>query len=273
MLHHSLKTKKDALRLGRPSYTCITQKMSSCAHLRLMFLRRVCGDIGAVPPHSANRELRIQSLVQHDPRRSHLLPGLLPRLPEGATVVADPGAGDARRSPWRCYLACLRALAEDATHLAVYQDDVTPCRDLAETVELILRSRPDVPLALFVPGLGSHARRILGACQDGQRYVELDRHTFVPTVAVVWPRAAVESILAFSESYGFGDEFTADDGNLAVWAKATGTAVWATVPSLIEHEDRDPSLVGKHHMAGRNPARIAACWTGPDLSPLELDGW
>lgn len=32
---------------------------------------------------------------------------------------------------------------------------------------------------------------------------------------------------------------------------------WATVPSLAEHSDDAPSLIGRKYMAGRNPGRVA----------------
>lgn len=216
--------------------------------------------------------MRIQTVVQHDPRRDHLLEALLRSLPAGARAITDPGASDARRSPWRGYLACLEALDGDATHLLVVQDDAQACRDFHAALELVVGRHPGVPLVLFTPGIGNHGRRILDACADDKRFVQLDvRNSFVPCVAVAWPRECVESILAFTAERPFAEGRTADDGNLGVWAQATATTVLATVPSLVEHPDVERSLVGKLAMGGRNPARCAACWTGPDWSPLHLD--
>lgn len=215
--------------------------------------------------------MRIQTVVQHDPRRAHLLPPLLAALPDAAQVVEDPGASDPWRSPWRAYLACLAALEPDASHLLVVQDDCETCPDFPAALELVVNRHPTVPIALFTPGIGSHARRILGACAEGKRYVQLDAvNSFVPCVAVAWPRECVASIVDFEERKPAPRSRTADDGNLAVWAKAEGVTVLATVPSLVEHPDIEKSLVGKLAMGGRNPARVAACWTGPDFSPLEL---
>ncbi len=215
--------------------------------------------------------MRIQTVVQHaGEARGHLLPRLLAALPEGATVVTDPDTDDLRRSPWRTYLACLRTLEPDATHLLVIQDDAEPCLNFGRAVDLIVRSRPNVPLVLFCPGLGQQRRAILDACRAGERYARLPTaNTFVPAVAVVWPRDSVASILAYAER---APEMTADDGHLGRWAAETGAEILATVPSLVEHPDVERSLVGRHAMSGRNPGRIAACWVG-DLDPLTLDGW
>jgi hypothetical protein len=98
----------------------------------------------------------------------------------------------------------------------------------------------------------------------------MDPNQWLPTVAVIWPRCCVEAILAYSERHPFPDRQVADDGNLGIWARAEGVTVLATMPSLVEHRDDTPSLMGKHHMSGANPSRIATCWMGEELSPLTL---
>ena len=228
---------------------------------------RSCSGVGR-PSAFSRRDLPIQYAIQHHPSRAHLLPALLAALPD-AQVIQDPGAHESRRSPWRAYQACLHALEADADSLCILQDDSEPCLDFGETLGLVVARHPTVPVALFVPGVGMHRRKILDACARDSRYAELPyRNTFVPAVAVVWPRACVESILAWAATHP--SDRTADDGVLGAWAEASGTRVLATVPSLVEHPDRERSLVGKTALQGRNPARCAACYIG-DMSPLELD--
>ena len=212
--------------------------------------------------------MRIQTVVQHHQSRAHLLPGLLTSLPPGATVIPDPGGE--KPNPWRAYLACLRALELDADSLCVIQDDAIVCRDFPAVLDLVAARHPDVPLVLFVPGVGLHRRRILDACAEGKRFVQMSTaNTFLPCVAILWPRECVEAILAYEAATPFSKP--ADDGCLGRWCEVTRTKVLATVPSLVEHPDRERSLVGKLAMGGRNPSRIAACWTGSDWSPLELE--
>ena len=208
--------------------------------------------------------------MQHDPRRADLLPPLLAALGP-AQVVADPGASDPQRSPWRCYRACLQALEPDATHLVIVQDDAQPCLDVPAALELVIAARPDDVIALFVPGIGEHARRVLEACYHGKHWCHLFEHLFCPAVAMVYPRERVREILAFVAAKNYPASLTADDAILGYWMRETHTRVLGCVPSLVEHPDTVPSLVGTHHMSGVNPARVAACWTGPDFSPLELD--
>jgi hypothetical protein len=214
--------------------------------------------------------LRCQTVVQHDPRRAHLLAPLLAALGLDTQIVEDPGAADARRSPWRCYRACLDALDPDTSHLLVVQDDAVVCRDFPAVLDLVIAAHPGDPVALFVPGVGSNARSVLAACQNGQRWCELDPLTWVPAVAIVWPRQHIGSLLDFYDERNYPATRTADDGIIGDWAKDTGTRVVACVPSLVDHPDTVRSLVGTAHFHGLNPARCAACWIGEDLSPLTL---
>lgn len=213
---------------------------------------------------------RVQTVVQHDPRRAELLPGLFAALPADARVITDPGADEKQRSPWRCYRACLEALELDASHLLIVQDDAQVCRDFAAAVDLIASVRPADPVCLFVPGVGRNHRRILDACYRDARWTELDPADWVPVVAVVWPRRHVMELLAFVDRKRYPPSRTADDGIAGDWARETKTRVVATVPSLVEHPDRVPSLVKTAHFSGMNPQRCAACWLGEELSPLTL---
>ena len=214
----------------------------------------------------------LQIVVQHDPRRADLLPRLLPDLP-GAQVVSDPDPTNPRRSPWRCYLACLDAIVRSKAETGlVIQDDAIVCRDFLPTVEKVIAAHPDRITCLFIPGTPhGGSRAMLDACARGRQWAELPRQGFVPCVAVIWPRADAETLLVYSDSRPFARGRTADDANVAEWAKITQRTVWMTVPSLVDHPDDVTSLAGQVAMNGRNPARISACWTGREWSPSEID--
>jgi len=211
----------------------------------------------------------IQCVVQHDPRRAALLPPLLAQLP-GAQAVADPGASEPRRSPWRCYRACLQALEPGASHLLVVQDDAILCRDFAQAIPLLAAARPDDPLCLFVPGVGANQRRVLQACASGALWAELDPLAWVPCVAVLWPRAQAEALLAFAEQKRYPESRSADDAIVGDFSRETRTRFLAPVPSLCDHDDSQRSLVGTANWSGLSPARVAACWLGAELSPLSF---
>lgn len=202
--------------------------------------------------------------------RAETLAALLPSLPPDTQVIIDPGADEPERSPMRCYRACLDALEPDATHLCVVQDDVTTCRDFPAALEAVVAAQPHDPLALFIPGVGRNQRRMLDACYAGGRWFELDPADWVPTVALVWPRAQVAAFLAYLDRKRLTAARRSDDSVVGEWAREEQVRVLATCPSLVEHPDLVPSLVGTAHWGGANPQRVAACWTGPELSPLDF---
>ena len=209
--------------------------------------------------------MSLQIVVQHDQRRAELLPRLLPHLPGAQVVTAEPG------SCWRTYLACLSALDDDASHLLCIQDDAVPCLDFLPTVERAIAAKPAEILCLFVPGVNVLQRAVLDACNRGEHWAELPKQSFVPVVANVYPRETVEALLQFEAQNPFNARRISDDANIAEFVRRTGRRVLATVPSLVDHDDSVRSLVGTQHTHGRNPTRVAACWTGEDWSPSEID--
>lgn len=214
---------------------------------------------------------RLRVVIQHDPRRADLLPRLLPDIP-GAQVVADPDPTNPKRSPWRCYLACLSQLKPDDLHLLIIQDDAIVCPDFLPTVGKITAAHPERITCLFIPGtVHGGSRAMLDACHQGGHWAQIPRQCFVPCVAIVWPRAEAEALLTYCESRPFATARTADDANVAEFARVAQRTVWMTVPSLVDHPDDAASLAGQVAMNGRNPARTACCWTGREWSPSQID--
>ena len=112
---------------------------------------------------------------------------------------------------------------------------------------------------------------MLDACGRDEHWAKIPEQAFVPCVAIVWPRAEAQALLAYSEAKPFARGRTADDANVREWAKITQRTVWMTVPSLVDHPDDVLSLAGQTAMNGRNPARTACCWTGREWSPSQID--
>lgn len=217
--------------------------------------------------------MNLQTVIQSHPSRAELLPRLLADLPD-AQVVYDPEPDNPIRSPWRCYLACLEAAAASGTDSTlVLQDDALLCHDFLATVHNVIAARPESMIDLFIPGTDLGGRQVvLKACYAGKNWARLDRAHFVPVVALIWPRADVKALLAYVEAKPFPLKRWCDDANVAQFCRATRREVWATVPSLVEHDDFTPSVIGAAHTNGRNPTRIAACWAGrEEWSPIELD--
>lgn len=82
------------------------------------------------------------------------------------------------------------------------------------------------------------ARRTMGK----RTYVHLGSTPFVPLVCVLWPYRAAKEFLFWGER---NPHLTrADDGNAARWARFTKQEFLVTVPSLVQHDDSEPSVKG-----------------------------
>lgn len=208
--------------------------------------------------------------VQHHPSRAHLLPGLLERLDQHAEIVSDPNPEDRLPSPWRTYRECLFQPPGDATHLLVLQDDAIPCRNLVAACAEIAR---EDPVCLFLGGAPVRtARDARRALEKGERFVPVHPVEWVPLVAVLWPVEVAEGFLDWTaENRLPGDPNPrSDDAVAGRWARRTKTPIWATVPSLVQHPDMEPSLIGKKARGGRSAWRVAFSWIGEEADPLHI---
>jgi hypothetical protein len=155
--------------------------------------------------------------------------------------------------PWAGYKRCLTAIPE-CDHLLVVQDDVIPCANFAQTVNHIAQ---DVPVCLFMGSMpASTAALARRAMIKGQRFVSLTPASFVPLVAVLWPKQKAQEFLRWS--FGTDKLTRADDGNAAKWVRRTKQKILVAVPSLVEHNDYTPSVKGgRQHFPGRESWRRA----------------
>jgi hypothetical protein len=215
--------------------------------------------------------MKLAVAIQHHPARADLLAPLLTALDCSAVIVSDPDP-EGERSAWRTYRAALEAAPASATHLLVVQDDASPCRHAVAAARQIIEIKPEALLTLFVGGRPQGAaRKLLAACERDEPLANIGAHPWVPAVAVVWPTSAIEAALAFVDAQRWPVKFNADDEIIGRIAKKLGLEVWATVPSLVQHEDLVPSVTGgRRARGGHDPGRLAACFI-PDLDALSID--
>lgn len=198
----------------------------------------------------------ISIAVQHHPRRAHLLGALVAELP--CEVVTDPDP-DGPRSPLRCYVECLRRTPPNATQRLILQDDVALCTNFAALAEAALDERPMSIVTFFVPNVGpAGAKRVRAASMAGERWAQIGGLAITPVVATAWPAHLIEDFIAFAESPRITKRYTHDDPVATLFVKSRKLEVWATVPSLVEHPDVEPSLIGKPHGGGKYTHRLAA---------------
>ncbi len=185
-------------------------------------------------------------------------------------MISDPDPEDRLSSPWRTYRECLSSPPEGVSHLLVLQDDVLPCRHLLPVCARVARG---VPVCLFLGGAPVRtAVEASRAHRRGERFVSVHAESYVPVVAVLWPVEVAERCLQWTMVNRLpGDPRPrSDDAVIGRWARIEREEIVATVPSLVQHPDVEPSLIGRKARAGRSPWRVAHLWIG-DEDPLLIE--
>ena len=210
--------------------------------------------------------------IQHHPARAELLPKLIeslaPLVVEVSTHSSDPP------NPWHGYRQALTDLPDDG-HVVVLQDDVEVCRNFAPAMAAIADANPETPVVLFLAKLPPHiAGAALRAAKRKRSYVRMRLRSsdFMPVVGVLWPCHKANEFLAWASSAklpGYPRETRSDDAVAGRWAMKTRLEIAFTVPSLVEHRDQVPSLIGKRARWGRDSTRVALLFEQGD--PLERD--
>lgn len=209
--------------------------------------------------------VRLYVIVQHHPERAELLAPLLEALSGAVIVATDPDPDHKRRSAIRSYVAALEAVPARATHVVVIQDDARPCPNFRALARRAISARPDELVAFFAPAQPpemGHAIRC--ASERGESWVELPCRRWVPVVALSWPVALVADFFEWKLEQRWPPAFGADDEGVGRFVRDAGLAIAATVPSLVEHPDEVPSLVGRRPRGGRRAALWASdgVWGG-----------
>lgn len=137
------------------------------------------------------------------------------------------------------------------------QDDAWPCDRFADAVHVALDERPDRIVCLFVPGVGHLVRRIWQARERRERWLDFPSTSFVPVVAIVYPREHALEIPAFVERKKIPVS-RADDAVISMYARACRVPVAATLPSLVQHRDEVESIM--RMPSGNGHAHRLAAW-------------
>ena len=204
--------------------------------------------------------MEVLARIQAHPARKHLHDGLVQSLELPAEVVlhaSDPP------SPWGGYRSCLSDVPSGISHLLVIQDDTTVCRNFAPALRLIAESNPNTPVVLFLARLPRRISHMaLLATKKRQVYLDaqLRSNDFLPVVAILWPVEKAREFLAWAEAnphkLGHKDP-RSDDAVGGRWASLTKQPIRFTLPSLVEHPDLEPSLIGRQPAWGKDSGRVA----------------
>jgi len=219
--------------------------------------------------------VRLSVAIQAHPRRAaqaESLAALLAPLP--VDIVYDPEPRNPLPSPWRTYARALDETPDWATHRLIIQDDATPCEGFADAAPLAVQSQPDACIAFFHAARPHENRhRIDRAIKEGNPLVQISIQKFAPVVALSWPADVICDCLCWTYDQGWPEEFRADDEIVGRALREHEVPVYATAPSLIQHEDVVPSLIRKpryDHGGGRNLNRVAYRFLSPPSDAREI---
>jgi hypothetical protein len=173
------------------------------------------------------------------------------------TVVIDPdpaGPPSSLRTARRAWAA----VAPDATHHLVLQDDAWPAAGFAQHVREAAAARPGHAISLFAHWGSRTSFAVRLAALTGRGWAEvIDGYT--PTVGLILPAAAARAFAGLGES-----RTPKDDVEMRRFLLREAIPSCVTVPNLVEHLGTD-SLVGNQ----RHGSRRSAC---PPAEPRRPGG-
>ncbi len=210
----------------------------------------------------------VSRAVQAHPHRWQQATALAERL--DAEVVYDPEPDDPIRSPWRTFRHLLELTPAWATHRLQIQDDAITVENMAGAVEKAVSARPDDLLVWFVSSNpAQHQKALMDACGRGESWAWLPPAYWTPVVATTWPVAMIADLLTYVDAQNWRPSFCSDDEIVGRFVRENGIRPLASVPSLVEHPDEQPSLV-KRHWRG-TLGRRAACFPDETFDALAHD--
>jgi hypothetical protein len=199
--------------------------------------------------------VRLSTAIMAHPSRVEYARRLRREIGGAARVILDPDP-DGERNPWRCAREAWRATPDDCTHRLVVQEDILPCPRFLFHARRALAAKPDRIVSFY---LGTNAiltwRSMLIADARGANWVEGSRAGWVPALALAVPQRLVASLATFED----GTRPVADDDVYGRWIQTNRLPWYATIPSLVDHDDDAPSLMRNPYSSGR---RVAACPIG-----------
>jgi hypothetical protein len=183
-------------------------------------------------------------------------------------VVVDPAPGQEGGSLRTARLAWA-AVAPDATHHIVVQDDTVLCRDFADRVAEAVTARPGQAVCLYTEWGSDSSYAVRLAALTGAGWADVI-DDYVPTQALVLPAELARGFGMFTDYIG-----PHDDHAMHRYLARVGVAAHVTVPNLVE-DARLPSVMGHDVLGDRasvcfldhGPGRAA--WTAVRRDPTTV---
>lgn len=151
----------------------------------------------------------------------------------------------------------------DCDHLLIVQDDAVIMDGAVDVLGKVAR---EVPVCLFLARFPRDTKpRVEQAMKMGRRYIRLSQRSFMPVVAVLWPMPKLVEFREWVKEHPHlpgQREPRSDDAVAGRWKMITRQEVLCTVPSLVDHPDKEPSTIGMTAMWGKDRGRCAQFLAG-----------
>jgi hypothetical protein len=204
--------------------------------------------------------MRISAAIMTHPSRIPYAEELRDHLPElNPTIVVDP-APEEGPSALRTARLAWQAIADDATHHLVLQDDAIPCHDFAWHLGRAVAANPDCPLSLFTEWGSETAYAVRLAALCGASLTDVV-DCYIPTVGLVLPADLAREFSVYSDYDGPHDDIA-----LRFLLRSFGVPALITVPNLVDHAGL-PTILGGPIGRGTDHS---ACWL-PDPGPIHWE--
>lgn len=195
------------------------------------------------------------------PSRRDLAESLSKQLRAPVSYDPDP---EEERNPWRCARQAWKvgAAKPGATHVLVVQEDCIPCPDFRKHVGRALRAKPDRVASFFLGWLPAQTAQLALSAVSRCAAWQIGSHAgWCPTIALAMPLELADGFWRFED----GTRPVADDDVAGRYLRSIGVPWYASLPSLVDHDDEAPSLMSTE---ARN--RQAMCYAGDaDLSRVD----
>lgn len=140
------------------------------------------------------------------------------------------------------------------------QDDAVVVPNFAPAVEQIAASNPDTPVVLFLARLPRRTSLLATrALKARESYVTLWFRDFCPVVAVLWPTPKAREFMEWAKDARLPGQPNprSDDAVVGRWMLLTKQTIRVCVPSIVQHPDMEPSLIGRQPAWGKDTGRVA----------------
>lgn len=207
------------------------------------------------------------AVVGHQQRRT-MLETLAEQLhPEVVEVDTSTDRSEARE--WNVHAGAIQAAlnsADDATHLVLLQDDARPVPDFRAHAAAAITAQPDAIVSFY---LGTdHRHQLQHLVTRATRHADQIGAAWIRSrmlhhgVAVAYPLAVLPELLTWcatrSQPY---------DNRVGLFARQASIPVMYTWPSLVDHDDSAPVILGRDRPAPRRAHRVGvpASWRADEV--------